>query len=342
MNKGATLFSVQYLRGLAAVFVLLSHLATKSKQVGHELLPQLHFGIVGVDLFFVISGFIMCHIYMGSRTGPHALLGFWQRRLIRILPMYWLLTLLALCVFLAAPGMVNSSGGTTSIWKSFLLIPGEEKFLIQNGWTLSFEFYFYAVFSLAFLLNNKLIGAVLSCAILLCLSLLSIIGLLPQYFLTDPIILEFAAGIGICLIYRRSSPPLPICFAAVLLGLAGLLFFEKTSEFLPASRYITAGLPAALFAFGVIGTESLMSHSRLGLLGKLGDSSYSMYLFHPFPLAVAGIFYRKSGMFALGMAAEVFYWLVVAIFILVVSHYIYQYVESPLNRRSKNLILGKS
>ena len=99
-----------------------------------------------MELFFIISGFIMCHTTQSSQGRWKDVGHFMVNRFTRILPLYWLLTALALVVFLIAPDKVNSSGGDTKIWQSFLLVPSEGKFLIMNGWTLTYEFFFYLLF----------------------------------------------------------------------------------------------------------------------------------------------------------------------------------------------------
>lgn len=339
--QSGTIVTVQYLRALAAVMVLLEHTGKKSAQVGNEIFSSLHFGYTGVDVFFVISGFIMCFIYMRSGSGITSLQDFWGRRFVRIMPLYWALTLFALCAFLAAPDKVNSSGGETVVWQSFLLLPGEgQRFLIANGWTLSYEMYFYALFSLSFLTSNKTFGAISSMALICFIVGLGFAGLDFGKFLANSFLLEFVFGIGICLLYiRRASSDLSLFgVLCALCGAAGLIAQQYTTSMIPDSRFITAGVPAALMVYGVVVNEPVVKRLRISWLEKLGDSSYSMYLFHPFPLKAAGLVFAYFGWGGLGMWFESAYWLGTTVAVLVASYYVYLHLELPLNAKVKYLM----
>ncbi len=133
--------NVQVLRALAANAVLLSHLFIVEQKYGHGFvaLPAgVDLGRRGVDLFFVISGFIMAMIAQQS-TQWH---GFLLDRITRIVPPYWFYTTLVLIVALIAPGIVNSSyQHPPSAWLSYLLIPQDVPPLLAVGWTLIHEMY---------------------------------------------------------------------------------------------------------------------------------------------------------------------------------------------------------
>ncbi|MEK6388140.1 MAG: acyltransferase [Paraburkholderia tropica] len=196
------LLSIQYLRGLAAILVLLYHASHKQVQIsgnGHEW----QFGSSGVDLFFVISGFIMCHVTAHKKIRP---VDFIRARVKRIIPLYWTLSLAALAIYLIKPNLVNSSGGTTSIINSFTLIPNGEKYLIQNGWTLSYEFLFYTIFSLTLFKWCKLRIPLATFAILALVITGSVLS--PEnatlQFVTSKMLVEFLMGM-IAFIYVNCS-----------------------------------------------------------------------------------------------------------------------------------------
>ncbi|MEQ6343181.1 acyltransferase family protein [Vibrio cyclitrophicus] len=130
------LLSIQYLRGVAAILVLMTHASYKMYVLSGSDNSNFSIGNAGVDLFFIISGFIICLSLDKQKIGPAR---FFINRIVRIIPMYWILTIVVLLVYLFNPGIVNSSGGETSIMGSFTLIPGDYKYLINNGWTLSSE-----------------------------------------------------------------------------------------------------------------------------------------------------------------------------------------------------------
>ncbi|MFL9982287.1 acyltransferase family protein [Paraburkholderia sediminicola] len=331
-NKSQTITSIQFLRAIAALLVLIWHVRTKSAQVGGNLLSWYDFGFVGVDVFFVISGFIMCFIYARSRTGIKSLSTFWVRRIFRIFPLYWVLTCIALCIFMLDPSNVNSSGGATNIWKSFLLIPGKDKFLIENGWTLSYEMYFYALFSLAFLSPKKLRSAISIMTLISSIVSLNFLHLPGREFFSNQILLEFAGGIVIYLGCRRLSdrPCGGVGAFCAIVGMAALVFQHETSSVLPGEQVLTAGFPAMLFVFGIVLNEDALKRYPLRLMKKLGDSSYSMYLSHPFTVAAAGHMFRKLGLASHGSIVEASYWLAVISVTLVVGIGVHQFIETPL------------
>ncbi|MEI8622584.1 acyltransferase [Pseudoalteromonas sp. B129b] len=144
--------SIQYLRALAALMVLLTHTSFKLENNGSDLLSWFNIGGYGVDLFFIISGFIMCLTVQDKKINFTT---FMKQRVIRIIPLYWLMTSVALIIFFINPSLVNSSGGVTSIISSYLLIPDGTKYLVNNGWTLSYEFFSTLFFLFFYLIKES-------------------------------------------------------------------------------------------------------------------------------------------------------------------------------------------
>jgi exopolysaccharide production protein ExoZ len=108
MEKNKTnLQSIQIMRGIASLLVLLNHISVKGYQYGNGALKGFSVGGAGVDLFFIISGYIMDQRLNFSQ--------FIIRRIKRIIPLYWLVTTIALIVYLYKPNLINSSGGKTGI-----------------------------------------------------------------------------------------------------------------------------------------------------------------------------------------------------------------------------------
>jgi exopolysaccharide production protein ExoZ len=137
----AQLLTIQAARGFAANLVVLSHLSiVEAKYTTGDVLPAFAFyGIAGVDLFFVLSGFIMVAV-AGHYTGP---IDFLWRRFTRIYPTYWLVSLPVLALAIVAPAFVNSLIQTPiALWRSFLLIPDRTPPLLAVGWTLVHEIVF--------------------------------------------------------------------------------------------------------------------------------------------------------------------------------------------------------
>jgi len=342
VSKG-TIVSIQYLRAIAAAMVLFHHIGTKSEQVGQDVFASFHFGFAGVDVFFVISGFIMCFVYARTETGIGSFGDFWKRRFVRIVPLYWAMSLVALAVFLLAPGQVNSSGGSTVILKSFFLIRGEgERFLISNGWTLSYEMYFYALFLFPFLVSNKFLGSAICMLLLVGIASSQLFGVTSGFF-TSPLILEFSFGIAAYLLYVRYGQTGRSALGALcaVAGSAGLILQPILTEAIPDLRFVTAGIPAALVVYGLVVNEGWVRELRIPILGKLGDSSYSMYLSHPFPLKAAGLCFSYLGLATHGAWVETLYWASVAVGVLAVGHLVYLYMELPLIKWTKELLAKK-
>jgi len=283
--------SIQYLRGLAAFLVLLNHVAWKSQQHGRHALDGFNVGECGVDIFFVISGFIMCHVTSGGRV---AIAGFVRNRLLRILPLYWILTTVALSVFLLMPGRVNTSGGSTHVLASYLLLPTDGKFLIEAGWTLSYELLFYGLFAAGLLLSGWT-GRVLVAAVLVALASLRAWHPFAHpvaAFLTSDLLLEFAYGIGLYRLYLRN--PLQRGWSAVLVGTIGVALLAAANgspdrHFLSPVRAVNYGVPAFLLCWGTVSLERQIARHKVRWLELLGDASYSLYLSHVFSIGAFAV-----------------------------------------------------
>ncbi|MEA2116633.1 MAG: acyltransferase, partial [Thermodesulfobacteriota bacterium] len=132
--------NIQALRGVAVLLVVFFHMVTIEKKYGGTntlLSDYFQFGMFGVDLFFVISGFVMVTVSRGKFQQPRQAATFLYHRISRIYPMYWFYSLLVLAVFLLQPSFVNSSQfGQVNILASFLLLPQKHLPLLMVGWTL--------------------------------------------------------------------------------------------------------------------------------------------------------------------------------------------------------------
>jgi exopolysaccharide production protein ExoZ len=296
--------SIRYLRGIAAMLVVVQHLAFKGRQYSGDPLGFFHVGHVGVDIFFIISGFIMCHTCAGGRAAEAGPVDFLKRRAARIFPLYWLLTLAALLVYFWNPNLVNSESGDTRVVASFLLLPTDGHYLVANGWTLAYEFYFYLIFACGMFFRGNS-GRWFSAALLALLVVLGPwVGSLGQYarFLTDPMLVEFIYGMGLYFVYR-SRFRLPGWAAVLCVCLAVGLLIHMNSHELTGIRCLDLGVPAVLICAGLVSLESELQTRRVKALEMLGDSSYSLYLVHPFVLSIVSLLFKKSGLLEHGNAA---------------------------------------
>lgn len=338
--RAAQLQSIQALRAVAALLVVFGHAAHESETIAERIgLAPLHTSFLhsggGVDIFFVISGFIMVHTSAGLFGQPGAWRTFLTRRIVRIVPLYWLLTSLLLIGALFLPQLLNVPiGDWRHILASYLFLPSlrggyEIRPVMALGWTLNLEMLFYLLFAAAMLLPLRRGMFTLGC-VLLALALIGAAFQPSQVqlaFWTQAIILEFLFGCLLALLYRQGFRlPAIAAAASVTLGLAALLKWPGIDDPSWLPQVLRLGLPAAL----IVGGAALYDGAapRLVLpLAVVGDASYSLYLFHPFALRpLRDIWVRVVGT---NLPLEVY--MVVAIAVATLSAMLlYRLVERPL------------
>lgn len=281
------LYNLQALRGVAALLVVMLHVDILLAQVG---LPK--FGGGGVDVFFVISGFVMVH---ATRTRSVSPLAFLAQRLARVAPLYWLATLAVFGLALAAPRLFQSTAAhPDELIKSLLFIPfrkssGEVEPTLFLGWTLTYEILFYLLFACGLAFRSYARGVAWTIGAIVTLVAAGAV-LRPQdvvgAFYTHPMLLEFAAGMLLGLAWPRLKAPLPwpcAPAAALAIGLLGLAVLIAAPLIAPhAPQLVVTGAPAVV----VVGAALVLERSGWslggGLVMMLGDASYSLYLSHPF------------------------------------------------------------
>lgn len=281
--------NVQVLRGIAALFVVIVHLAALNKPL---LAKPFAFGLYGVDLFFVISGLVMVYTTSKKNTSPGQ---FFANRLIRIAPLYWMGTIMVFFVAVVAPSLVN--GATSSpieLLKSLLFIPymkqnGEIHPLLFPGWTLNYEMFFYALFATSLWIKFIWARVLAVLAVLVGLGAVRASGYVSGTvlrFYTDPIILEFGYGmiIGLLLpLIGATSAKVSLNFVTFV---AGLLFIVVAPSFVDIGdlRAFIIGIPAALVVLSAVSLDIHGRSIRSSSLLLIGAASYSLYLTHAFVL----------------------------------------------------------
>lgn len=309
--------------------------------------PLLPWG-AGVDIFFVISGFIMVHAserLFGAEGGSRAFLA---RRVARIVPLYWGATTLFLAVALLAPGLLNRE--VTALWPvvaSYLFIPFERPDgLVQPvyalGWTLNYEMFFYAVFALAVAMTRRAAVAAVALGFGALAALGAALAPLPQplAFWTDPIILEFVLGMLIAEA-RASGLRLPGA-ARVLMAAAGVALLAVDLTGVGVPRFLAHGGPAALLvaaaALGTGAASPAPAGPWLRLGTALGDASYALYLIHPFVIRAGRELVLRTGLAeAIGPWGYVF---LVTALAAAVSYPVYRWFERPVTDALRRRIEG--
>jgi exopolysaccharide production protein ExoZ len=292
-----SLINIQYLRAIAALMVVWMHARDHFVAVKTQFPSEA--GASGVDLFFVISGFIMVFTTYGKHVTPGQ---FMRRRLERIAPLYWLATLAVVVVASLAPALLKStllSG--PHIGASFAFVPMLSPAFPDNywplvipGWTLNYEIAFYAVFAATLWLQGvwRLIalGTVLT-SVVLCGAAFGWTGVAGFY--SKPIILIFLSGsfIGYLLATERLKSSRLGGALMVIFGFSLWLGIQHAQLDYP---FIRGGLPATLIVIGFCMMPALHP-TWLKWLAQLGDSSYSIYLSHVFVLALLRNLLQRSG-----------------------------------------------
>jgi len=283
--RGA-LEGVQVLRGVAALAVVVHHALEELSGAG---LPEFvtRAGAAGVDLFFVISGFIMLHTTAGQFGIRGAGRDFLARRLIRIAPLYWLVTAFVLVCHVTGVAYANREITLDGTIRSFMFAP--TPYIVVNvGWTLNFEMYFYVLFAACLALGRSTLAAVGTPAMIL--AGLALGRLAPEdsawrALLTDPIALEFVFGMGLAALFRAGRIERRWAWPALTAGAAALVAAsawappQGTAGLASSVRFLTWGLPAVLVVYAALSTERVRTRFGRAWLA-LGDASYSLYLSH--------------------------------------------------------------
>ncbi len=296
--------SIQILRAVAAISVVAVHAVTVAAR---SFAPQAahfapaHFrdlhrlGSAGVDIFFVISGFVMMYVHynqFGDRGAPRRFLA---RRIIRVVPLYWVLTGLAIVLLVLAPDLSFDQSEIDLPWVigSFLFIQvpthsGYIQPVVAPGWTLNFEMFFYAIFTLALLIPRRFAIPFIAGTFGLLLAIGLVFPARPLWLTvwTGPLLMEFLAGVVLAIAYRRALPIFSWRIGRLLIVLGVALFAMTVWSTPPWKGWLQAlewGIPATLVVWGTLSIE-LHPSLRVSLGKLLGDASYSIYLFQVFAL----------------------------------------------------------
>jgi peptidoglycan/LPS O-acetylase OafA/YrhL len=305
-RQSARIAQLQSLRFVAALLVMFGHVLMEARQHGATISDGFYllpWGI-GVDIFFVISGFIIAYVGRAASTGIRAAGDFMIRRVIRIAPLYWIFTLLMACVILVAPDKVNNASLTArDFFTSLLFIPytppGFFAFrpVLDQGWTLIFEMFFYLTFSVALCFTRR--RSLLCGAIMLALvGIATVAELRPALeFLFSPMLLLFLGGLVLAELRQR----LPVHSGTIvaLLTIISVTWAVLIPDGDPLnmwSRFVQRGIPAFLLIYAFVMWRRPAMWATSGLLPLLGDASYSLYLSHPFTINAALLAFSALGL----------------------------------------------
>ena len=291
----AKIANLQGLRGLAVLLVLFLHWQLLEQAYRPDgILPQwLRIGHAGVDLFFVISGFIMVVIARNSPPGMRTAGTFLYHRWARIYPTYWFWFLVSLALYLTVPAWLRLvPRQMPHLIESFFLLPTWSAQLVPVSWTLKYELYFYLVFSALLLFPGRwriylllAWGGSLLIGQSLCYDAPTISCNKSLFLTVHPLAFEFLCGALIGWSYVRWRAPFSLaltCSGAslVVLGLTLYLWSGLDLDDNIWYRVLLFGLPATLFLYGCVELERQRKITAPRWLIGLGDASYSLYLSH--------------------------------------------------------------
>ncbi|MBX8824761.1 acyltransferase [Ochrobactrum sp. SFR4] len=337
------LISLQIARGIAALLVFVMHLfnmagaVTGSKWAANVAEFTHLFGHIGVDVFFVLSGVVICVVVSrietdttNANTAFNAT-DFLVRRMVRVYPLFWM-TLVACLILPATPGSDNSVTTLLNNPSSIFLLSKPEAHPV--AWTLVYEIQFYIVATILLLFGRHKRKAFIAWALLQVFFVAGAkAALLPQWQIFDPLSLEFSMGIliGMFVSLRTLKRPMAwICAAAVAALCSSLYFGGNAIAFDATLRVIFWGIPSAIFIAAMISYEATHTLKKTAF-SRMGDISYSIYMWHPIALLLSLMILGSwnTG----GNTFVTIVYIVLSVFLTFsISKVSYEYVEKPLSR----------
>jgi exopolysaccharide production protein ExoZ len=334
-DEKRTFYLIQVLRAIAALMVVIVHCVVQLED-RFNIKDALPFGWAsGVDIFFVISGFVMTVSSQSLIAAPHGMRIFLTRRVERIVPLYWMATTLKIILVVLAPGLaVNAIGSIWHVISSYLFLPtfsaAAPHPVLSVGWTLNYEMLFYLLFAIALGMGWPLLRVlvpalgVISAAAFIAHGRGSILW--NSY---DPMMLEFLGGVllGYATLAKR-VPGTVVSVLMVVIGFAALFMNQHGDGSL--LRVLAWGIPALAVVAGAIGLETRFGRLTPGWLLKIGDASYAIYICHGFVLPPIGLLVQRM---RVSEPVELFLLVVLGVFVATASGVgINLMVERPIMR----------
>ena len=342
--------SIQLMRGIACILVALMHITRTFNETygGHLLGNIFNFGGCGVDIFFVLSGFIITYSNQNYIGKTENTVTFLKKRAIRIFPIYWIIVIFFLSLQLLFPSFYKTQFHFSlgNLLYTFFLLPNHQ---MINGvsWSLTNELFFYFIFSFAFLIPKvKHTFLLLGCY----LSVLIVFNLIPFHsfpafnrsgfttLVLFPMNIEFLLGILVVIFLKRF--PLkwcrPFIFTAIGLFIISATLYNFNQGFFQNNfnRVLVFGVPSFLLILGIVKYELVLNINLHNFLLQIGNASYSIYLIH-LPIVVA--FFKvikklpiNNHLPLVGLSC------LLLIMVCLVGMALYKYIESPVIRLLNN------
>ena len=336
--------NLQICRAFAALIVVIGHslhdLDTLAAREGVEpVRAAINWG-AGIDIFFVVSGFIMVYVAARDFAQPGGPRQFLLKRIARVAPLYWLVTTALIAGSFVAPSLLNVPiGGFGHILASYFFIPAWRpdmsvvRPVMALGWTLNYEMLFYVVFAGVMALPLRLGVAAMTALFVGAALAKTAFGIRQTQlaFWMDPLVLEFLFGVYLGLAHRagwRLSATAALALGGVGLVLVTTALPEAAGVWVPAN-FLRYGIPAAMLV-GAAALGPQLSPTRPVLFAvALGDASYALYLSHPFVIRPLREIWLKIGGGELPLVA---FSVVCAFGAVAVAFALHIYLEKPIGR----------
>jgi exopolysaccharide production protein ExoZ len=328
--------SLQAIRGIAALLVVALHSMNMTQAFSgtgwsRHLFDALQYcGNFGVDLFFVLSGFVISALAIRSAAAPQDSLVFLFRRAARVFPLFWLS--FAAAFFVKIPGADSSMATFLSQPLAMLLL--QTPAALRVSWTLVYEIQFYLVAAVLMLFGrNARLAFICWAFVEVALVLLAANGSLYAIPLTNALSLQFCAGILLGLFSRQIPAPYPkmmmLAGALAVIGV-GLLFDPIWIATTHEARAFLWGIPASMIIWGAVSAE------QDGLtfpkwLRWQGDISYSVYMLHQPILTAVWMSLASVGMMA-GTVGAILYLCISSVLIIAGGALSFTFIETAINR----------
>ncbi|MHA0327473.1 acyltransferase family protein [Sphingomonas melonis] len=335
------IIGLQWLRAIAALLVLMAHNHDVMYQYGVQIYDG-WVGGIGVDIFFIISGYVMFSLMSGKPRGLTTAYDFAARRVGRIIPIYWLMIVAVIFVWsMTGADMFSDLNDRSGIRRFVLnLFFIDKKPIVTVGWTLSYEMLFYALstMALAFFRRGYSRLVFIAAVLLLCFLFRTLLNH-PGFIPGKPVALEFVAGGLIWALLSRNNVRIPPIAGVVtmLAGCVGLAMLYGNH----ALNHGDAGwfASATLIVLGVLIAEPYFASLRWQRPTDLGDASYFLYLIHIYVVILVNylVFGVMGARGTIAAVAVTFTCLVVASEIALHG---FRHLERPLTRTVTRILVA--
>ncbi|WP_431611652.1 acyltransferase family protein [Chryseobacterium sp. 'Rf worker isolate 10'] len=323
--------NLQILRGISALLVCCFHFRETINLPGLNLGDLLFKkGSIGVPVFFIISGFIMAFTTQKinfSKDSFQQIILFYKKRVIRIVPLYYLLTFAAMI-----PGgsflLYFYGSGLHELIHSLLFLPTRKGFpVLFLGWSLNFEMFFYLIFGLSLFFKEKRYYFIAGFFILTSI-LSSFIQFESPYLqmVTHSLNLYFVVGILFALLLNKYT--VPKNWAAIISVIGISSFILVLLSIIPIDNDWVKLSIISTFVFAFLTFDYIFHFKGNKLLIFLGDISYSLYLSHPFVEIVLKRF-KVEGYLSIP------FFLLKIVSVIIVASLLYYFVEKKITNYLK-------